>query len=168
MTSVHVILVAALVVMLAYAYVAYRLSQTFQPLRLQVASTIEELMADDSIPAEIRGDLDKLGRTMLSTTAAWLMVITYPIGVLEVLRGDTVMDSPLDDHPRHREIAQTFVHGIICMMATSPMCFLLFVFEVIMLMLFWAPLGRSARSALHLVFHFMNGRRGNHQGKAFG
>ncbi|WP_347309785.1 hypothetical protein [Defluviimonas sp. SAOS-178_SWC] len=168
MTSDQMILGAALLVMLAYAYLAARLSRTFQPLRLQVANNIEDLLADQSIPRSFRDDLDRLGRMMFSTKAAWLMVITYPLGVFNVLRQGSRVHPKLMSHPKHREIAQTFVHGIICMMATSPICFLLFVIEVIMLMLFWAPLGRSARSALHIVFQFMNGRQGGGRGSAIG
>ena len=152
-------LALALVAMCGYAYFAFQLSRVVQPLRLKVAENIEELIADESIPLAVRADLDRLGGSLLSTRLAWLFVLTYPLGVFHALKGGDKRAVRISSHSKHNEIARTFSEGLLCTVATSPLCTLIFAFEAALLMLLWIPLGRSARRALHLVFKLLDDDR---------
>lgn len=166
MPSDLTILGSALCILLGYSFLSLRLSRTFQPLRLEVVGSIEGIMADETVPADIRDDLDRLGDKLLSASAAWLLVLAYPVGVYYAIRAGR-NDKSIRNHPRFNEISRTYTKGIIGMMATSPLCFFLFFVELALLMMFFVPLGRSARKALHVVLHLMNGNGRDGHGKAY-
>jgi len=142
-----------------YGFLSARLSKTIQPLRLKVAEDIEDLISDESIKKNTRDDLDRLGDSLFSKFGAWMLILTYPIGVYYALKGDDGKhQEPGKGHPRRKEISYTYASGIFCMMASSPLTLVVFFVEVMLLMIVFAPLGKASRKALHIVFSIEDSR----------
>ena len=150
MTHLESLLIATLVVV-AYSYVAARISRAAQPLRIRVVDIIKRLHTDSTIPDEVKADLSSLQDHLLSKKAGWLIVILLPYVMLRsAIRGNNGHVGQLK-HAKRPEIIQTMGMGMLCMIATSPLCAFIFVCELFISAVISRP-GKSIRSLLHTVF----------------
>ncbi|UWQ29933.1 hypothetical protein [Leisingera sp. M523] len=134
-----------------YNLVAAGLSRAVQPLRLHVVDCVEKLISDTSIPVEIRKDLDYLADSLFSSYRGWLIVVTLPVSAIAYKFRSKEAQSPvaIRNHPRRKEIASTYALGIVCMIAKSPLCLVLFGLEMLLLVVLPVRFGRATRQAVH-------------------
>lgn len=147
------LLIWAGIALTVYKLVSLRLTKMFQPLRLEVAEKVEDLLNDEKIADDVRRDLDILANSMFNNFAAWLLVLTIPVGVLfSIFRPNHI--NIKDKRPKvETEIRFIYRQGLLCMIATSPLCLAIFLLELLFLQFLFFPVGRGTRRAAHMVFN---------------
>jgi hypothetical protein len=152
MSSIQLLL-AATAVFAIYAFLTSRVYSLFQPMRCELADEGEALIADESIPEDIRLDVESVLDRAFSNGAAWLIVVLFPYAAVLALFSGPASQSALDSLPVkvRGKIMAVMRKGLFCVLSNSPLAFLIFVLEVLLLACLYVPVGIGARRAIHFL-----------------
>ena len=138
MTHLETLLIAAAVILL-YSLASMRFSKAVQSLRLRVVSNVNELCDDPSVPDDVKSDLHTIVDNLLSKSAGWLIVVLFPGVVMgTALRGKNPRSTD-KSFPHQGKVIQIMAMGLFCMIASSPLCLVLFSVEFLISMLLAGP-----------------------------
>ena len=147
-------LVLAAAILISYSYISVRFSRAVQPLRIRVVEDINRLCLDKDIPDEVKDSLRVLANNLFNKANGWLIVTIFPFVVLRrALRpNQDGKKSKLSGRTRSK-VTQVFGIGLLCMIATSPLCMVIFAVEFILSLMIAGPWGwiRSLTRAVTTV-----------------
>lgn len=153
MTHFESIFLAAIII-LAYSFISIRLSKAVQPMRMRVIEDINALCLDPHVPDDIKADLENLSDNLFSKLNGWLIVSLFPVVMLKSMLGINRGRVTLDLTGKLRtKVTQTIGMGMFCMIATSPLCTVIFAIEFILSLIISAPWG-CVRSLMRAVTTF--------------
>ncbi len=139
MTLLESLILAALIV-LAYSIVSVRFSKAVQPLRLRVVDDIQSLCRESGVPDDVKDDLRVLSENLFSKANGWLIVVLFPfVMITSALRSNRVLKNPQLTGKLRSRVTQTFGMGLFCMIATSPLCTVIFAVEFIVSLIISGP-----------------------------
>ncbi|MBR9864890.1 MAG: hypothetical protein GYB24_15745 [Rhodobacteraceae bacterium] len=148
-------LLIATAILVAYGLFSMRLQSAIHPIRVRVAHEIETWIALENVPDDVKRDLDEMGKHLFSKWAAWVIVISFlPIVAKSVVSKLIGIKNPSWSHPRKPAILHTFAQGVLCTIASSPICLLIFVVEFFLSVLVASPI-RLARIVVHTTSQLM-------------
>lgn len=144
-------LILASVLLLGYSFVSHQISKAVQPLRLKVAADVQELCDDETIPDDVKKSLEHLAHGLFSKINGWLIVLILPVVVVRraFRRRESGSVSSLPSGNRMK-VTQTIAMGMFCMIASSPICIVIFAVEFLFALVIAAPWG-WVRSLMGIV-----------------
>jgi hypothetical protein len=130
----------AAIIVVAYSVISVRFSKAVQPLRLRVMDDIDLLCRDENLPDDVKADLKVLSGTLFSKLNGWLIVVLFPIVIVKsTLRSKKRTIKPQLTGRLRFKVTQTVGMGMFCMIATSPLCTVIFAVEFILSLMISGP-----------------------------
>ncbi|WP_340286722.1 hypothetical protein [Sulfitobacter pontiacus] len=141
MTHLETLALAA-AILISYSFISVRFSRAVQPLRIRVVEDINRLCQDNSIPDDVKDDLRILADNMFNKVNGWLIVTLFPFVLVKraFRKNQDGRKSQLSGRTRSK-VTQVFGVGLLCMIATSPLCMVIFAIEFIFSLVIAAPWG---------------------------
>ena len=152
MSNFETLIVAAAVILL-YSLISFRFSKAVQPLRLRVIDDVKSLCSDDSVPDDVKEDLRVLSENLFNKMNGWLIVTIFPLVLIRSIFRTGERRKPRLVGRNRSKVTQVIGMGMFCMIATSPLCTVIFAVEFIISLIIAGPWGwmRSLMRAVTTV-----------------
>lgn len=148
---------------LGYSYLNARLRLALQPARLRLASVGESVVADETIPRRIRGNILFLLDHAFSARAAWAVVfLIVPSIIITALERNKGRSKELNalDRSKVDRIKSCYLLGFGCLMSNSLLACFIFALLFLIAIALTLPI-MSVLEILIGSFNSLDGKNGN-------